>query len=87
LLAGLAGLSGCSARQRVGKLHAATHNNAASRFVAAVFITSLLAAFASFKMKPVSALVLAVALTIFSTAVFSYGLGLPFERFGPWLRG
>lgn len=56
-------------------------------FVAAVFITSLLAAFASFKMKPLPALVLAIALTIFSTAVFSYGLGLPFERFGPWLRG
>ena len=32
------------------------------------------------------ALVLSVLLTIFSVAVFSYGLGLPFERFGPWLR-
>ena len=30
-------------------------------------------------------LLLAVALTIFSTLVFSYGLGLPFRRFGPWL--
>lgn len=56
-------------------------------FVPAVFVTALLAAFASFKMKPLPALVLAIALTIFSTAVFSYGLGLPFERFGPWLRG
>ncbi len=55
-------------------------------FVGAVFITSLFAAFASFKMKPLYALVLAALLTVFSTAVFSYGLGLPFERVGPWLR-
>ena len=32
------------------------------------------------------ALVLSVALTLFSVLVFSYGLGLPFQRFGPWLR-
>lgn len=55
-------------------------------FVAAVFVTSLVASFASFKMTPLYALVLAALLTIFSTVVFSYGLGLPFERFGPWLR-
>jgi hypothetical protein len=55
-------------------------------FVAAVFVTSLIASFASFKMTPVYAIVLSVLLTIFSTAVFSYGLGLPFERVGPWLR-
>jgi len=55
-------------------------------FVVSVFITALFAAFASFKMTPVYAVLLAVALTVFSTVVFSYGLGLPFERFGPWLR-
>lgn len=55
-------------------------------FIAAVFITSLFAAFASFKMRPLYALILAVLLTVFSTVVFSYGLGLPFERVGPWLR-
>ncbi|HTV66981.1 MAG TPA: tripartite tricarboxylate transporter TctB family protein [Rhizobiaceae bacterium] len=55
-------------------------------FVGAVFITALIAAFASFKMRPLPALVLAVALTVFSTVVFSYGLGLPFQRFGPWLN-
>lgn len=55
-------------------------------FVAAVFVTSLVASFASFKMTPIYALVLSVLLTVFSTVVFSYGLGLPFERFGPWLR-
>ena len=31
-------------------------------------------------------LALSVALTAFSVAVFSYGLGLPFQRIGPWLR-
>jgi hypothetical protein len=55
-------------------------------FVGSVFITSLFACFASLKMKPLPALALATALTAFSTFVFSYALGLPFERFGPWLR-
>ena len=55
-------------------------------FVGSVFITALFACFASFKMKPLPAVALSVALTVFSTAVFSYALGLPFERFGPWLR-
>lgn len=54
-------------------------------FVGAVFITALIAAFASFKMKPLAAVALAAVLAAFSTAVFSYGLGLPFQRFGPWL--
>ncbi len=55
-------------------------------FVVAVFITSLFASFASVKMKPLWAVALAAGLTVFSVLVFSYGLGLPFERFGPWLR-
>lgn len=55
-------------------------------FIGSVFITSLFASFASVKMKPHWAVVLAVLLTFFSTLVFSYGLGLPFERIGPWLR-
>jgi hypothetical protein len=54
-------------------------------FVPAIFFTTIIAALASFKMKLPAALVLAVAVTIFSTLVFSYGLGLPFRRFGPWL--
>jgi hypothetical protein len=32
------------------------------------------------------ALLLAVLLTAFSVAVFSYALGLPFRRIGPWLQ-
>ncbi len=55
-------------------------------FIAAVFITALVASFASYRMTPLYALVLSVLLTVFSTLVFSYGLGLPFERVGPWLR-
>ncbi|WP_234464152.1 tripartite tricarboxylate transporter TctB family protein [Paracoccus caeni] len=54
-------------------------------FVPALFFTALIAAGASIKMKPLTALILAVIVTIASTLIFSYGLGLPFRRFGPWL--
>lgn len=54
-------------------------------FVPAIFLTTIIAAMASFKMRLHWALLLAVVLTVFSTLVFSYGLGLPFRRFGPWL--
>ncbi|MGH6762883.1 MAG: tripartite tricarboxylate transporter TctB family protein [Phyllobacterium sp.] len=54
-------------------------------FAPALFLTALIAAFASRKMKPVTALLLAGGITLFSVIVFSYGLGLPFRRFGPWL--
>ncbi|WP_377293459.1 tripartite tricarboxylate transporter TctB family protein [Rhizobium sp. SG2393] len=55
-------------------------------FVPSLFVTSFIAAFASGKMKPLGALALAAAITVFSVAIFSYALGLPFERFGPWVR-
>lgn len=54
-------------------------------FVPSIFLATLLASFASPKMKPWQALALAAAVTIFSTFVFSIALGLPFRRFGPWL--
>jgi hypothetical protein len=54
-------------------------------FVAAIFLATLLAAFASPRMRPGGALLLAVAVTVVSTLIFSVGLGLPFRRFGPWL--
>lgn len=54
-------------------------------FVPALFLTALIASFASSRMKPLTALILSLLLTIFSVLVFSYGLGLPFRRFGPWL--
>ena len=55
-------------------------------FVPSLFFTALIAAFASTRMKPLMAVLLAAAITAFSVAVFSYALGLPFERFGPWTR-
>jgi hypothetical protein len=55
-------------------------------FVPSLFFTGLIAAFASHKMTPIRAVVLAALLTAFSVLVFSYGLGLPFQRFGPWVR-
>lgn len=54
-------------------------------FVPALFFTALIASFASTRMRPLGAVALAVAVTVFSTLVFSYALGLPFRRFGPWL--
>jgi hypothetical protein len=55
-------------------------------FVPSLFITAFIACFASHRMTLTGALILSTAITIFSVAVFSYALGLPFERFGPWLR-
>ena len=55
-------------------------------FVPSLFFTALIACFASQRMKPLTALALSLALTIFSVGVFSYALGLPFQRFGPWVR-
>jgi hypothetical protein len=56
-------------------------------FVPALFVTALIAAFASRRMRPGIALAVAALLTFFATLVFSYALGLPFRRFGPWLPG
>ncbi|RUM09125.1 tripartite tricarboxylate transporter TctB family protein [Rhizobium chutanense] len=55
-------------------------------FAPALFVTAFIACFASQKMNLFSAIILSLLLTVFSVAVFSYGLGLPFERFGPWIR-
>ncbi len=55
-------------------------------FVPSLFFTALIAAFASGRVKLPLALLLAAAITLFSVAVFSYALGLPFQRFGPWVR-
>jgi len=55
-------------------------------FVLAIFLATLVASFASSRMTVVMALILSLLVTLFAVAVFSYGLGLPFVRFGPWLR-
>jgi hypothetical protein len=54
-------------------------------FVPSIFLTTLIAARASFHLGVGRSFLLAVAVTAFSTLVFSYALGLPFRRFGPWL--
>ena len=54
-------------------------------FLPSIFLTALIAAFASHRMKPGMALILSAGITLFSFVVFSYALGLPFQRFGPWL--
>lgn len=54
-------------------------------FVPSIFATTLIAALAGLKLKPLYALGLAIGVTIFCTLVFSVALGLPFRRFGPWL--
>lgn len=54
-------------------------------FIPSIFLTALIASFASRRMTPVTALVLSAGLTLFAFLVFSYALGLPFRRFGPWL--
>ena len=53
--------------------------------VPSIFLTATIAAFASSRMRPGMALLLSAGLTLFSVIVFSYALGLPFQRFGPWL--
>jgi hypothetical protein len=54
-------------------------------FVPAIFLTAFIASFASLRMRPLAALILSAAVTLFSYAVFTRGLGLPFRTFGPWL--
>lgn len=54
-------------------------------FVPAIFLTTAIAGRASLRMRWPSTLLLATGVTLFATAVFSYGLGLPFRRIGPWL--
>lgn len=55
-------------------------------FVPAVLLATLIASFASVRMTIGMALILTFLVTIFAVIVFSHGLGLPFARFGPWLR-
>ena len=54
-------------------------------FVPSIFVTTLIASMASLKMKFAPALLLSIGVTVFCTLVFSFALGLPFRRFGPWL--
>lgn len=46
----------------------------------------IIAAFATRETTPWTVIGLAVGLTAFCVAVFSFGLGLPLDLIGPWLR-
>jgi len=52
--------------------------------VAATALVVLISAFASRRVSPLLAILLAVGLTAFCVAIFHYGLGLPIRLFGPW---
>lgn len=54
-------------------------------FVPSIFLTTLIASYASVKMRSPTALILSALMTVFTTLVFVYGLNLPFRLFGPWL--
>jgi hypothetical protein len=54
-------------------------------FVPAIFVTAFVASFASRRMTVPMAAIIAVCLAAFATAVFIYGLELPFRPVGPWL--
>lgn len=53
--------------------------------VLALAIVVLLVSFASRATRPLTAAMLTIGLTAFCILVFSFGLGLPQQRFGPWL--
>lgn len=54
--------------------------------VPAVMTVALACGFASRKMTVLLAVSLSILLAVFCSAVFVYGLGLPIQLFGPWVR-
>ena len=54
-------------------------------FVPSIVLTSLIACFASTRMRVLPATLLSAVVTAFCTWVFLKGLGLSFRMFGPWL--
>lgn len=52
----------------------------------ALFLTAFAAALASSENTPARAGLIALALTVFCVAIFSYGLGVPVPLLGAWVR-
>jgi uncharacterized membrane protein len=52
--------------------------------IGATALVVVISAFASRRVSPMLAVLLAVCLTAFCVAIFHYGLGLPIRLFGPW---
>jgi hypothetical protein len=53
----------------------------------ATFLTALLSAFASTKMKSHVAIILSLAIAVFSCLVFIWGVAMPVPVFGNWFEG
>ena len=53
--------------------------------VLSLVLVVLLVSYASRSMRPVTAALLTLGLTAFCVLVFSFALGLPLQRFGPWV--
>lgn len=53
--------------------------------IAAGFLSTFVAAMSSSRVSILYAVLLSLGLTVFCVFVFSYGLGLPYPRIGPWL--
>jgi len=51
-----------------------------------IFITALIAGFSSSRMRILTALLIATAMTVFCVLVFVEALGMPIAVIGPWLR-
>lgn len=54
--------------------------------VPSLFLTVVVASFASEQLKPLKILVISASITAFCVAVFHYGLGVSIPLFGAWLR-
>lgn len=54
--------------------------------VPSLFLTVIVASFASEQLKPLKILVISASITAFCVAVFHYGLGVSIPLFGAWLR-
>jgi hypothetical protein len=56
-------------------------------FIPSVALVVIISAFASRRMSFLMAAIVTLGMTVFCTAVFLYGLGLPIRTLGPWLVG
>jgi hypothetical protein len=56
-------------------------------FAPSLLVSTFVAGLATGRLAPVPAVVLSVAVTLFSIGVFVIGLGMPYPVIGPWLGG
>ena len=56
-------------------------------FAPSLLVSTFVAGLATGRLKPAPALVLSAVVTVFSIAIFVFGLGMPYPVIGPWLGG